>query len=71
MATKLGFDIGTIAGYRALLGKPGTNMAGTSFIVLLSNSRMVQLMYDAKSDLTPEMLRAAFDKVDFKGIAEK
>ena len=66
-----GFDIGTIAGYPALFGKAGTNMAGTPFIVLLSNSRMVQLMYDAKSGLSLEMLRAAFDKIDFKGIVEK
>ena len=69
-ATTWGFDIGTIAGYPALLGKAGGNMAGT-FVVVLSTSRAVQIMYDPKSDLTVEMLRPVFEKVDFKGIADK
>ena len=70
-ATTWGFDIGTLAGYPALFGKAGTNMAGTPFMVLLSNSRMVQGTYDPKSGLTPEMIRPVFEKVDFNGIAEK
>lgn len=70
-ATAWGFDVGTIAGYPALLGKAGTNTAGTPFVVVLSNSRSVQLMYDEKSALTVDMLRPIFEKVDLNGIADK
>ena len=66
-----GFDIGTFAGYPALLGKPGTNMAGTPYVVVLSNSRSVQVMYNATGGVALDAIRPVVEKIDFKGIAEK
>lgn len=66
-----GFEIGDFAGYPALFGKPGTNMAGTPYVIVLSNSRSVQVMYNATGGLTLDTIRPVVEKVDFKGIADK
>lgn len=70
-AAQWGFEATTFAGYPALAGKPGGNMAGTPFVVVLSNSRMVTLMFDPAHGLTLDAIRPVFDKVDFDGIAAK
>lgn len=70
-AEEWGFSTDTFAGYPALVGKPGTNMAGTPLVILLSNSRMVQAMYNPQGGLTLDTIRPVLEKIDLKGIAEK
>lgn len=66
-----GFEATTFAGYPALAGKPDGQMAGTAWTVVLSNSRMVQVMFNPADGLKREDVRPVFEKVDFKGIADK
>ena len=66
-----GFETTTFAGYPALAGKPDGGMAGTPWTVVLSNSRMVQVMFNPADGLKRDDVRAVFEKVDFKGIADK
>ena len=66
-----GFEIGMVGGYPALLGKSGTNMAGTPYLIVLSNSRSVQVLYNAQGAVTLDMIRPVAEKIDLKSIAQK
>jgi hypothetical protein len=70
-ADMFGLEATTFAGYPALSGKEGGQMAGTAWTVVLSNSRMVQAMFNPEEGLKRDDVRAVFEKVDFKGIADK
>jgi len=53
------------------LGKSGTNMAGTPYLIVLSNSRSVQVLYNAQGAVTLDMIRPVAEKIDLKSIAQK
>ena len=66
-----GFEATTFAGYPALSGKQPGPTAGTAWTVVVSNSRQVQAMISPADGATRDEIKAVFEKVDFKGIADK